>query len=334
MAGYVTIEPSRKRFYVDGDDSILEAALRHGIALDYGCSNGNCGMCKARLVSGEVIRTRRHEFVIPEAEKIQGHFLMCSNTVGGDVTVMATEANNVSDIPLQRMTVKIKKIKALTPHIWLLHVQTPRIQRLRFLAGQSARLTLAGGVTDKYPIASCPCDDRNLEFHVRDPGTSGFGELVQSLAQNQNISLEGPVGDFTLNERSHHPAVFLAYDTGFAPIKSLIEHAMQLELSDSLRLYWVAFGDNGHYMHNLARSWSDAFDDFFYTPVSLKHEHKAESDPGEATDAIIDQLRADGLELDKHDFYIAGPAPMPAATQQRLIDAGVAGPQIRCLSTH
>ena len=52
-------------------------------------------------------------------------------------------------------------IVSLAPDTRLLHLQTPRTNRLRFLAGQS--VTLFGGAGDNdaqalYPIASCPCD--------------------------------------------------------------------------------------------------------------------------------------------------------------------------------
>jgi len=52
MAAQVRILPSGHEFFIEGSDSILEAGLRGGLALDYGCSNGNCGKCKAKVVSG------------------------------------------------------------------------------------------------------------------------------------------------------------------------------------------------------------------------------------------------------------------------------------------
>ena len=52
MSAHVVLHPSRHEFFVDGADTVLDAALRSGLALNYGCSNGNCGLCKARIVSG------------------------------------------------------------------------------------------------------------------------------------------------------------------------------------------------------------------------------------------------------------------------------------------
>ena len=54
MTAQVQIRPSGHEFFVEGGDALLEAALRAGLALDYGCSIGSCGKCKARVVSGQV----------------------------------------------------------------------------------------------------------------------------------------------------------------------------------------------------------------------------------------------------------------------------------------
>src|SRR3970282_2004921 len=51
--------------------------------------------------------------------------------------------------------------------------------------------------------------------------------------------VEGPGGEFLLNEESHRPLIFIACETGFAPIKSLIEHAMALDAAETLHLYWI-----------------------------------------------------------------------------------------------
>ena len=44
MSAHVTIQPSRHDFFVEGTDTLLEAALKSGLALNYGCSSGNCGL--------------------------------------------------------------------------------------------------------------------------------------------------------------------------------------------------------------------------------------------------------------------------------------------------
>lgn len=327
MSGKVTLYPSRREFEIDGEDSVLEAALRAGVALNYGCSNGNCGLCKARLLKGDVFKIRPHDHVIPEAEKAQGYFLMCSNSCRGQVEVEAFNATGPGDIPSQRVSTRIKKIRPLSDDVCLLHVQTPRTQRLRFLAGQSAHLTLGDNADAEIPIASCPCDDRNIEFHIRMDQDDPFARELRRMSANQTVELSGPSGDFILDEASHRPVVFIAMDTGFAPVKSLIEHAMQLEQAEQIHLYWLVDKNDSHYLHNLVRSWSDAFDNFFYHPASVKNIEQPEP-----LSAAVEEMLLQHPSIEQCDYYIAGNATFAAITRDLLIRRGVPEQQVHTSS--
>ena len=145
MTAHVQIMPSGREFFVDGNDSVLEAALRAGLSLDYGCSSGGCGKCKARVLSGQVHRVRHSDYVLTAAEKSAGIVLMCCNTAVGDLVIEAREAHGAADMPLQNIEARVKSVSPIADDIRLLHLQTPRSNRLRFLAGQSVSLALPGG---------------------------------------------------------------------------------------------------------------------------------------------------------------------------------------------
>jgi CDP-4-dehydro-6-deoxyglucose reductase len=298
MSAHVVVHPSRHEFFVDGADTILDAALRSGLALNYGCSNGNCGLCKARVVSGQVHKVRLHDYVLSEAEKRQGYTLLCSHTAVGDLVIEALESAEPADIPAQQIVAKIKTVQALGDDLMLLHLQTPRTSRLRFLAGQNLTLT-AGESSAQLPIASCPCDDRNLQFHVVRSAQDSFSQKVfGSLKTGDAVTLFGPWGDFVLRADSPRSIIFVACDTGFAPIKSLLEHAMALELSERLYLYWLATPPIGHYLANLCRSWADALDNFTYVPVAAEQCDALE---------LLHRISADHADLHAFDIYLAGP---------------------------
>lgn len=313
MSAHVVLHPSRHEFFVEGADTILDAALRSGLALNYGCSNGNCGLCKARVVSGQVQKVRHHDYVLSEAEKQQGYTLLCSHTAVGDLVVEALESAEPSDIPAQQIVAKVKAAQPLGDDLMLLQVQTPRTNRLRFLAGQNLTLT-AGEASTQLPIASCPCDDRNLQFHVARNAEDGFAKKVfDNLKSGSNVTLYGPWGDFVLRADSPRSIVFIACDTGFAPIKSLLEHAMALELSDRLCLYWLATPATGHYLSNLCRSWADALDNFTYAPVTAEHRDAA---------ALIRSIRAEHAGLNGFDVYVAGPEAFVDSATATLLEQG------------
>jgi CDP-4-dehydro-6-deoxyglucose reductase len=313
MSAHVVLRPSRHEFFVDGADTLLDAALRSGLALNYGCSNGNCGLCKARVVSGQVQKIRHHDYVLSEAEKQQGYTLMCSHTAVGDLVIEALESAEPADIPAQQIVARVKAVQALGDDLMLLHLQTPRSNRLRFLAGQNLTLT-AGGASAQLPIASCPCDDRNLQFHIVRNAQDSFAQKVfGSLKTGDAVTLFGPWGDFVLRADSPRSIVFVACDTGFAPIKSLLEHAMALELSERLYLYWLATRPAGHYLANLCRSWADALDNFTYTPITAEH--------GDALE-LVRRIGADHADLNALDIYLAGPEAFVRPATMTLREQG------------
>ena len=294
MSAHVTIRPSGHEFLVEGNDTLLDGALRNGISLSYGCSNGNCGECKARVVSGEVKKVHAHDYVLKQGEKDAGVVLMCAYAPVNDVVIEASVAG-ARDIPMQKLTAKVKAVEVFNPEIAALHVLAPRSQRLRYLGGQNIRLSV-GAATGRYAIASCPCEDRHIEVHVPRRSHDAFADAVfDELKPNAPVEVEGPFGEFVLDEASRRPIIFLAFGAGFAPIKSLVQHAMSLELAESMDLHWLADGA-GHYQDNLCRAWTDAIDNFTYVP------HAPSNDIG----AVLAGIARDYPDLQRFDVYAAG----------------------------
>jgi CDP-4-dehydro-6-deoxyglucose reductase len=325
MAAHVTVLPSGHDFFVEGQDTLLEGALRSGVPLNYGCSGGNCGLCKARIVSGEVKKTRNHDFVLGEAEKLKGYVLLCCNTAVSDVEVEAAVAGGVQDIPFQELSAKVKSITRLGDDMALLHLQTPRSSRLRFLAGQYVALRLAGSLVAELPIASCPCDDRNILFHARRlPGNLFSDHLFGRLRAGDVVDIEGPAGEFVLQENTGRPLYFFAFDTGFAPIKSLIEHAMSLEPSEPINLCWIGSNEGSLYLPNIPRAWADALDNFRYVSLIAGHDlAHLTALREEALLAILRGIVNDNPGIGDGDIYIAGPGAASQLAERFFLSLGL-----------
>ncbi|MCL5059479.1 MAG: 2Fe-2S iron-sulfur cluster-binding protein [Candidatus Thermoplasmatota archaeon] len=311
MSAHVIIQPSGHEFFVEGNDTLLEAALRNGVSLNYGCSNGNCGECKARVLSGEVKKVHAHDYVLKDVEKEAGVILLCAYAPVNDVVIEANVAG-ARDIPVQKLTAKVKSVEVFNPQMAALHILAPRSQRLRFLGGQSIRVS-ANGASGRYAIASCPCEDRHIEVQIpRRPGDAFAELLFGGLKANDTVELEGPYGEFVLDEDSPRPVIFLAFGAGFAPIKSLIQHAMSLELAESMDLHWLA-DEAGHYQDNLCRAWTDALDNFNYVPHA----------PTVDLDALLNSIVVDYPDLHRFDVYAAGSAMRLERAREHFVRAGL-----------
>lgn len=335
MSARVTLKPSGREFLVEGNDTVLKAALKAGMAPSYGCGNGNCGLCKARVVSGEVRQVAPYDYPLSAAEKAQNYTLLCSHTAVTDVVIEALEAASPADIPDQQLVARVKRVAALDERTQLLHLQTPRSQRLRFFAGQRVALGVAGGTADfggDYPLASCPCDDRNLLFHIpRCAAEAGDGgdEFAQRLfagavREGDRINVRGPFGDFVLVKDSPRSILFACCDMGFAPVNSLIEHALSVDAAGSLALAWVTTPAAGHYAANQCRAWAGSLDDFHYWP--------REAPDAVAAAAVMLDAAGQLPDLIERDIYVAGPPAFVAAAVAGLAACGVPPSRIRSAS--
>jgi CDP-4-dehydro-6-deoxyglucose reductase len=73
----VTIKNSGHTFDVRPSQTVLAAAIDAGINLPYGCRNGACGSCKAKLVSGRVFHNDYQSSAMSDAELAAGNTLLC-----------------------------------------------------------------------------------------------------------------------------------------------------------------------------------------------------------------------------------------------------------------
>ena len=77
MSFKVRIEPSGHEFEITQDESVLDAALRQGLHLPYGCRGGTCGSCKAKVIEGVVDYGGERPQALSEQESAVGMALLC-----------------------------------------------------------------------------------------------------------------------------------------------------------------------------------------------------------------------------------------------------------------
>ncbi len=328
MTHQVQLASGKHLFSATAHESILDAAIRAGVPLNYGCSNGNCGLCKARIISGKTRLLRAHDFVIRAAEKIQGYALMCSTACCTDVVIDAAVAVNVTDIPVQNLPAKVRRIERLSDALMIVTTQVSRAARLRFIAGQYMRVYDDDNRSHDYAIASCPCDDRRIEFHVRKLQQDTFSNFMfTNLNVGDWLNIQGPYGDFVINEADTSPLIMVAFDTGFAAIKSLLEHVTAQDNERMIYLYWLACGAEGLYLDNLCRSWDDALDQMHYTPIPLSKDINAIIDSQYQGMMTIEAKFSAALRHINHlknaAIYIVAPEPIANLVKQLLMHTGL-----------
>ncbi|MCS5592519.1 MAG: 2Fe-2S iron-sulfur cluster-binding protein [Gammaproteobacteria bacterium] len=319
----IQLNKNKRNFECSENDSILEGGLRHGLAMHYECSNGTCGACVARLVNGDIKQIKHHDFSLTKDQKNQDEFLMCCNVPASDITLELELIGDVRSIAIQNIETKVKKINLVNDNLAIITLRTPRSKTLQFMAGQDVELSFKGS-TSRYPLASCPCHGMELEFHIRNMPKDAFATALftKKIKSKSAIKLEGPKGIFVLKEASTRPMVFIAWDSGFAPIRSLVEHAFSLEMSNPVYFYWAHPADEKTpYLENHAKSWQVIMDDYTYTPIACDFDRSSKNDCHKVAKQIFKAL--DLNIVNQSDLYISAPAEVLIYLGELLLENGL-----------
>jgi CDP-4-dehydro-6-deoxyglucose reductase, E3 len=268
----VTLKASGKQFTVNQDETLLEAALRQGINLPYGCKNGACGSCKGKIVEGRVSHGQHSQSVLSSADETAGGTLFCCAHPQSNLLIEAREVQGAGDIAIRKVPCRVNTIIKPSADVAILQLQLPAAERFQFLAGQYLEFLLKDGQRRAYSIANAPLQEGPLELHIRHlPGglftDFVFGTVSPALKEKDILRFEGPLGSFFLREESKKPIIFVAAGTGFAPIKSIIEQMQAKKIKRPIHLYWGGRRPSDLYLHALCQTWEKEMPDFKYIPV-------------------------------------------------------------------
>ncbi len=268
----ITLKSSGKQFTTNPDETILEAALRQGINLPYGCKNGACGSCKGKVVEGQVQHGQHSENALNKADETAGAILFCCAHPQSDLVIEAREVQGAGDIAIRKVPCRVNSINKPSADVAILKLQLPAAERFQFLAGQYLEFLLKDGQRRAYSIANAPDQEGPLELHIRHlPGglftDFVFGAITPALKEKDILRFEGPLGSFFLREDSKKPIIFLAAGTGFAPIKSIIEQMQSKKIHRPIELYWGGRRPSDLYLNDLCKTWEKDIPNFKYIPV-------------------------------------------------------------------
>lgn len=305
MAFQVTIESSGHRFSTRPEETILDAALREGVGLPYGCRNGACGSCVAGLVSGTV----HYPGGLPQAYEGDGQVVVCQAHATSDLVIRAREVAATLDISVKTLPCRAEHLERLSHDVMLVQLKLPDTERLQFLAGQYIEFLLKDGRRRAFSIANPPHRDSYLELHIRHvPGGSFTGHVFDQMKDRALLRIEGPFGTFYLREDSPRPVLLIGGGTGMAPLKAMLEHAFYTGFDRPIHLFWGVRAKRDLYLGDLPREWEKRYPNFSYTPVLSDPAagDRWEGATGPVTDAVLKQYS----DLAPFDIYMSGPPAM------------------------
>jgi CDP-4-dehydro-6-deoxyglucose reductase len=315
----VRLEPSGHSFEVAPGETILEAALRQGVGLPYGCRNGACGACKGVLRSGELDYDEYQERALHAVEKAAGKALTCCTRPLSDIVFEVREISGAKDLAIRTMPARVEKLAKPADDVAILHLKLPTGERLQFLAGQYIDILMKDGKRRSFSMGNAPHNDQYLELHVRKSPGGAFSRYVfDEMKERAIVRFEGPLGTFYLREDSDKPVIFVAGGTGFAPVKALIEHAFHQGLDRPMVLYWGARSKKDLYLPELPRQWEAEHPSFTYIPV-LSDPLPEDAWPGR-TGFVHQAVLDDFGDLSGYQVYACGAPAMTDVAKKTFVE--------------
>ncbi len=323
----ITLQPGGHSFAVEDDQLILDAALEQGVVLPYGCRNGTCGSCVARVITG-IVDYPNNELPssLNEADIADGYALLCKAIAQSDLVIEAQEISVAKDIEIKTLSTQVESKIKLNHDVIQIKLKLPAEERLQFLAGQYIEILLNDGDSRVFSLANAPQNDKFIELHIRHVEGGEYTTYVMNEMQEKaSIRIKGPFGSFFLREDSDKPVIMLAGGVGFAPVKGIMEHVLATGSNRDIVFYWGACSREDLYMNELAESWAEN-ENVHYIPVLS--EPKNSDDWQGRTGFVHEAVMQDFSDLSEHEVYVCGPPVMVEVAKESFATIGLNSDQL------
>jgi NAD(P)H-flavin reductase/ferredoxin len=318
MSFKVRIVQADRTIEVPTGGTILEAALDAGIGYPFGCQSGNCGACKSHLVKGEVTMEGYSEFALSDEEKARGLVLACRSVPWEDCEIAWLEEDDLIVHPRRVLACKVAGLDDATHDIKRVRLSIESGGPFDFSAGQFASVTFPGCPPRDYSMANVP-GDPVLEFHVRrTEGGSTSAFVAEKLKLGDSVRVEGPFGASYLREAHRGPIIAVAGGSGMAPLKSIVERALQKQLPQHIYFYFGVRNERDLYLHDHFLALAAKHPHLHFTPVLSEGQGN-----GRRTGLVHEAVAQDFDELDGCKAYLAGPPVMVEAATKLFEQRGM-----------
>ena len=132
MSHQITIKPSGHTFIALPGETVLQAALREGFPLPYGCRNGACGTCKGKIIQGTVEFGSYTESAFePERKDRQAWRFFVPPWPLSELVIECREIGGIKDVKVKTLPCRVQKLERIAPDVMIIYLKLPANERLR-----------------------------------------------------------------------------------------------------------------------------------------------------------------------------------------------------------
>jgi NAD(P)H-flavin reductase/ferredoxin len=327
----VKLEPFGVNVSCADGESILDATLRDGYYLRYGCKSGGCATCKALLVEGDADDTGS-TFALPSSARAEGWILLCASTPLDDCVVDVSAMGLAAAEFLggdQTATIEttLEFVEKLTPTIYGVRLRLTDPMSFLFTAGQFVNVEVPGFASTgrrAFSIANAPSDNTHVELNVRRLPGGRFGTYLDSAARSGDvILLQGPLGSLRVRP-SYRKIIMVAGGTGLAPLTSMLTDLAEKRDPRAAVLFFGARTPDELYHMKRIEQLCGVSALLEFVPVVQQPTADWMGEVGLVTEAIARRM----VSLKGYDAYLCGPPQMVQAARRTVLTLGVREPNV------
>lgn len=307
---------------MEAGQNVVQAFADHGYNLLTDCSEGRCGTCMARLLTGTVDLGSYDDQTLLDDDRAAGMILPC---------VASAVQPCVIELPYDfaEVTAENIQLRGVVSETALVAAEVAKLtidleEPLDFLPGQYVRITPSGhSFTRSYSMANRP-GERRAEFYVRLVDGGAFSTwLTKEATPGLNVSVSRPHGSFFLRNEPR-PRLFVAGGTGLAPFISMLRVLTDTNSVEPTKLLIGARTEDHLFCRMELAEFVEAIPQLRIDTI-VEQAATATVKQGFATDAI-----SPGTYDSDARPYLCGPPPMVEAGRKALASFKVAPSDILC----
>ena len=309
-AARVRLKPSGIVFDAKEDEALLNAALRQGVSLRYGCRHGNCSSCKYLVTDGDIDFGNASPYSLSEREREEGWALLCCARALSDLEI------EVPEDPAERLREVIcpgefsATLLANDRVSRVLYRLRLRLDRpMPFYAGQFLEIEIPGRPDEwrSYSMASSPSHGDEVELVIQQIPGGLFSGRLETLETGASLRVRGPYGTSYLRD-GDEPILLIAGGSGIAPMLSMLEVAKEKNDRRPITFYYGVRTAADLPLQDRIASLQNGHATVSYRPALSEPTPECRWEG--AIGMIAQVIQRELPDASPFDAYICGPPPM------------------------